>query len=53
MAGSETPVFHEDLEQFVEAPETRRRSGRGVLTGLALGVGMWAVILTATGLIKL
>lgn len=43
----------EDLDAFVEAPACRKRSGRGALTGVLLGAGMWAVILTATGIIKL
>jgi len=45
--------FRNGREQFVEAPVCRNRSGRGVLTGLLLGAGMWAVILQLTGVIKL
>jgi hypothetical protein len=43
----------DEREQFVESPEHRRHSGRGALTGVLLGAGLWAVILTATGVIKL
>jgi len=43
----------DDHAEFVEAPACRKRSGRGALTGVLLGAGMWAVILTATGVIKL
>jgi hypothetical protein len=42
-----------DREEFVETPERRNRSGRGVLAGLLLGAGMWAAILAFTGVIKL
>ena len=45
--------FVDDRAQFVEAPACRNRSGRGALTGVLVGAGLWAVILTATGLIKL
>ena len=43
----------DDREEFVETPDRRNRSGRGALTGVILGAGIWAAILTATGVIKL
>ena len=43
----------DDREEFVESPERRNHSGRGALTGVILGAGIWAAILTATGVIKL
>ena len=49
----EVGLLNEDLEAFVEEPVRRNRSGKGALTGVLLGAGMWAVILTATGVIKL
>jgi fatty acid desaturase len=45
--------YQRDLEEFVEAPPCRNRSGRGALTGVLLGAGMWVAILAATGVIKL
>ena len=50
---SDAQLFSDDRIEFVEAPECRNRSGKGALTGVLLGAGMWAVILTATGVIKL
>jgi len=49
----EVRSLNEDLDAFVEAPACRNRSGKGALTGVLLGAGMWAVILAATGVIKL
>jgi hypothetical protein len=49
----EVRPLNDDLEVFVEEPVCRSRSGRGALTGVLLGAGMWAVILAATGVIKL
>jgi hypothetical protein len=49
----DAPPFGDDHAEFVEVPECRNRSGRGALTGVLLGAGMWAVILAATGVIKL
>jgi len=49
----EEPLVRDDRAEFVEAPECRSRSGRGALTGVLIGAGLWAVILTATGVIKL
>jgi hypothetical protein len=49
----ETQLLDEDLEAFVDDRTCQTRFGRGALTGVLLGAGMWAVILTATGVIKL
>lgn len=49
----DAPLFNDDLAEFVEVREHRNNSGRGALTGVLLGAGLWAVILTATGVIKL
>ena len=49
----ELPLFIDDREQFVEAPGSRNRGGRGVLAGVLLGAGMWAAILSLTGIVKL
>lgn len=38
-------------EDFVSVPERRNPSGMGLLTGLVLGAGMWALIL-AVSMIK-
>jgi hypothetical protein len=46
-------LFIDDHADLVEAPECRNRSGRGALTGVLLGAGLWTVILAATGVIKL
>ena len=43
----------DDRAEFVEAPEHRNRSGRGLLTGVLLGAGLWAAILVATGVVKI
>jgi len=40
-------------EEFVEAPQRGNRSGGGLLAGVLLGAGMWAVILAVALLIKL
>jgi len=34
------------LEEFVGARERRNSSGTGILTGVVLGAGIWAVILS-------
>jgi hypothetical protein len=49
----EEPLVPNDHAEFVQAPECRRRSGRGAITGVLIGAGLWAMILTATGVIKL
>ncbi|HLK69022.1 MAG TPA: hypothetical protein VKU19_36570 [Bryobacteraceae bacterium] len=47
-----TPAMEERAE-FVETPQTRNRSTRGLITGVVLGTGLWGVILVAVGVIKL
>jgi len=47
----ETSV-EDERERFVEAPGCRNRSGRGALTGVVLGAGLWTLILAAAGVIK-
>ena len=49
----ETPSFSEDRQEFVEAPAVRNRASRGLMLGVALGAGVWVVILAAAGVIKL
>lgn len=43
----------DDRARFVESPGCRNRGSRGALTGVLLGVGLWGVILTLAGVIKL
>lgn len=47
------PLPSDDCEEFAETREGRSRAGRGALTGILLGVGLWVAILTVTGVIKL
>ncbi len=49
----ETHWSNDTREEFVEAPERRNRAGRGALTGVLVGAGLWVAILVATGVIKL
>jgi len=49
----EISTFPDEREQFVEAPACRNRAGRGVLTGVLLGAGIWTVILASLGVIRL
>jgi len=49
----ETPSLSEDRQEFVEAPAGRNRASRGLMLGVALGAGVWVVILAAAGVIKL
>ena len=48
-----TSVDHDDRAAFVETPERRRRSARGVLIGLLLGAGLWMALLALLRIIKL
>jgi hypothetical protein len=38
--------FREYRTEFVESPACRNRAARGAATGVLLGAGLWAVILT-------
>ena len=42
-----------EREQFVEPPACRNRSGKGAITGVLLGAGLWTVILVSLRVIKL
>lgn len=43
----------DDRGEFVEGPGSRNRAGRGALTGVLLGAGLWGAILVLAGVIKL
>jgi hypothetical protein len=43
----------DDRAEFVEAPESRTRGVRGLVTGVLLGAGLWGGILVSFGVIKL
>lgn len=43
----------EHREDFVEAPASRNRAARGVVTGILVGAGLWGAILVLIGFIKL
>jgi hypothetical protein len=47
------PLLSDGCEEFAETRESRSRAGRGALTGILLGAGLWVAILTVTGVIKL
>ena len=49
----DVPLSSDDREVFFEAPECRNRAGRGVVTGVLVGAGLWGAILALTGVIKL
>ena len=43
----------DDGVELVEAPGSRNRAGRGAITGVLLGAGLWGAILVLAGVIKL
>lgn len=47
------PACQDDRAEFVEFPEKRNRSSRGAITGVIIGAGLWAGILTLAGVIKI
>lgn len=46
-------LLADDHAEFVEAPESRTRGVRGLVTGVLLGAGLWGAILASFGVIKL
>lgn len=47
-----TPVSDEH-EEFIEASDEQSHAVRGLVLAMALGAGIWAVILYSTGILKL
>jgi hypothetical protein len=43
----------DDRAELVEAPRSRNRAARGLIAGVLLGAGLWAVILVLLGVIKI
>jgi hypothetical protein len=41
-----------DRAESVEAPRSRNRAPRGAITGILLGICLWAAILVLVGVIK-
>jgi len=47
------PDAKEERETFVEAPESRNRSGRGAINGVLLGSALWVAILVLADVIRI